>query len=57
MKDKHLLPRSVLLLVNFDYSSFPQTHKGGNVGIIANFVFPYIYCFPLYLHQLMLVEM
>ena len=38
------------------FSSFSQTHKVGNVGIIANFVFPYIFSFLLYLHQLMLVN-
>ena len=38
------------------HSSFSQTHKVGNVGIIANFVFPYICGFLLYLHQLMLVN-
>ena len=32
-------------------SGFSQTHK---IGIIANFVFPYICSFYLYLHQLML---
>ena len=26
-------------------SGFPQTHKIGNIGIIANFVFPYLH-FP-----------
>ena len=35
---------------------FSQTYKVGNVGIIANFVFPYICSFLLYLHQLMLVN-
>ena len=32
-----------------DNSSFSQTHKVGNVGIIANFVFIYICSFLLYL--------
>ena len=31
------------------HSSFSQTYKVGNVGIIANFVFPYICSFHLYL--------
>ena len=38
------------------YSSFSQLHKIGNVGIIANFVFPYICSFLLYLHQLILIN-
>ena len=38
------------------HSSFSQTHKVGNVGIIANSVFPYICSFFLYLHQLILVN-
>ena len=38
------------------YSSFSQTHKDDNVGIVVNFVFPYICSFLLYLHQLMLVN-
>ena len=44
------------LHIQFD-SSFSQTHKVGNVGIIANFVFPYICSFLLCWHQLMLVNM
>ena len=39
-----------------NHSSFSQTHKNGNVGIIANFVLPYICSFHFYLHQLMLVN-
>ena len=41
----------------FGYSVrvFLQTHNVDNVGIIANFVLPYIYSFIVYLHQLLLV--
>ena len=38
------------------HSSFSQTHKVGNVGIIANFVFTHICSFLLYLDQLMWVN-
>ena len=38
-------------------SCFSQLHKVGNVVIIANFVFTYIYSFLLYLQQLMSVNM
>ena len=38
------------------YSSFSQLHKIGNVDIIANFVFPYVCSFLLYLHQLLLIN-
>ena len=37
-------------------SSFSQTHKVGDVGIIANFVFPYICSFLFHLHQLILLN-
>ena len=40
-----------LLKFTTSHSSFSQTHKVGNVGIIANFVFPYIGNFLLYLHN------
>ena len=40
----------------YPYSSFSQIHKVGNVGIIANFIFPYISSFLLHLDQLMLVN-
>ena len=33
---------------------FLQTHKIGNIGIIANTVFRYICSFLLYLHHMML---
>ena len=36
---------------------FSQTHKIDNIGIIAGFVFPYIYSFLLYLQHVMLVNM
>ena len=39
-----------------DKLSFSQTQKIGNVGIITNFVFPYIYWFLLYLIIMMLVN-
>ena len=35
---------------------FSQTHKMGNIGIIANFVFTEICSFLLYLHYMMLVN-
>ena len=38
-------------------SSFSQTHKVDNVGIIANFVFSYICSFLLHLHQLIVINM
>ena len=41
---------------NLRHSSFPQVHEVGNVGIIANFVLPYICSFLLYLHQAILVN-
>ena len=41
---------------NANHSSFSETHKVGNVGIVANFVFPYICSFHVYLYQLMLVN-
>ena len=39
--------------------SFSQTHKIGNIGIVCNFVLPYIYIcsFLLYLQHMMLVNM
>ena len=37
-------------------SSLKKTHKVGNVGIIANLVCPYIYCFLIYLTIMMLVN-
>ena len=37
-------------------SRFSETNKVSNVGIIANFVFPCICSFYLYLHQLMLAN-
>ena len=48
-----------MILENEDlqiHSSFSQTHKVGNVVIIANFVIPYNCSFLLYLHQLMPVN-
>ena len=39
-----------------EHSWFSQTHKIGNIGIIANFVFPEICSFLLYLHYMMLVN-
>ena len=36
--------------------SFSQTHKIGNIGIIANFVFRYACSFNPYLHCMMLVN-
>ena len=38
------------------HSCFSQSHKIGNAGIIANFVFPYICNFRLYLQQMMSVN-
>ena len=38
-------------------SGFSQTHKIGNITIFANFVFPYICSFLLYLQHMMLVNM
>ena len=38
-------------------SCFSQSHKVGNVGIIANFVFTYICSFLLYLQQMISVNM
>ena len=40
----------------FFQSSFSQTHKFGNVGIIANFVLPYVCSFLLYLRQQVLIN-
>ena len=37
------------------YSGFSRTHKIGNIGIIANFIFSYLQFF-LYLHHMMLVN-
>ena len=37
------------------YSSFSQTHTTGDIGIIANFVFPYIGIFLLYLNCIILI--
>ena len=37
------------------HSSFSQTHKFANIGIIASFVLPHIWSFFLYLQKLMLV--
>ena len=37
-------------------SGFSQTLKIGNIGIIANFVFPYICSFLPYLHHIILVN-
>ena len=39
-----------------DKSSFSQSHKVGNVGIIANFVFQHIGSFQLHLPQVMLIN-
>ena len=39
------------------FSTFSHTHKVGNNGINANFVFPYICGFLLYLYLKMLVKM
>ena len=36
---------------------FHTTHKITNIGIIANFVFPYIYSFLLYLYHMILVNL
>ena len=36
-------------------SCFSPSHKIGNVGIIANFIFPYICSFLLYFQQMMSV--
>ena len=47
---------SVGRLLELWQSSFSQLHKIGNVGIIANFVFPYVCSFLLYLHQLILIN-
>ena len=38
-------------------SGFSQTHKIGNICIIANFVLPSIYSFLFYLHGMVLVNM
>ena len=38
------------------HSFFSQSHKVGNVGIIANFVFPYFCSFLLYLQQMMSIK-
>ena len=53
-KDWHFDPLKLTHLNS--HSSFSQTHKVGNVGIIANFVFANICCLLLSLHQLMLVN-
>ena len=37
-------------------SGFSQTHKIGNIDIIANFTFPYICSFLLYLQHMMLIN-
>ena len=37
-------------LPNVSLWRFSQTHKIGNIATIANFVFPYICSFLLYLH-------
>ena len=37
-------------------SSFSKSYKIGNIGIIANFVFPYICSCLLYLYKMMLVS-
>ena len=43
-------------LEDYFESEFSQTHKIGNIGTIANFVFPYVCSFPLYLYHIMLVN-
>ena len=35
------------------YSGFSQTHKIGNIGIIANFIIPYICTFLLFYHMML----
>ena len=42
--------------VLFVQSRFSQTHKIGNIGIIANFVFLDICSFLLYLHYMVLIN-
>ena len=49
-------PMSCQVTISQSQSSFSQTYKIGNVGIIANFVFPFICSFLLYLYQLMFVN-
>ena len=56
MNYERLLFEFSLTESEFSESSFSQTHKVCNVGIIANFVFPYFCCFLLYLHQHMLAN-
>ena len=55
--------RQVLLVLSLSscenyqfHSGFSKTQKISNIGIIANFVFPCIYSFLLYLHHMMLVN-
>ena len=40
----------------FLHSRFSRTHEIGNIGIIANFVFPYICHFLLYLYHNMFLN-
>ena len=43
-------------LLDFFNRVFLQIHKLVNIGINANFVFPYIHSFLLYLYHMMLVD-
>ena len=43
-------------MLNINRSGFSWTHKIGNIGIYANHVFPYIYCFHPYLYHMLLVN-
>ena len=48
--------RGELPVRSLQHSGFSQTHKIGNIGIISNFLFPYICSFLLYLHHMMIVN-
>ena len=47
----------ILRVLQLNYTRFSQTHKVGNIGIIADFVFLRICSFLPYLHQLIVLNM
>ena len=52
-----IIPRTIKVSLNYQqHSCFSQSHKVGNIGIIVNFVFPYIPSFLLYLQQMLSVN-
>ena len=49
--------QDLLFYLNPTHATFSQTHKVGNNGINANFVFPYNGSFLNYLHHMILANM